>query len=1592
MTATNNDIDNTDNSSRNFSWSNKLTTPTRKWKPYQSLLKRRNGYQIGSQYYIQPLNLRSISIAKVTKTTKNYDYQISQEQLNKFKDQPALDTVTSEWIKDMIQRGKDILNKSRLKEQEIIHNRFKRYEEQEKIDKNTLDGNSFEPLKNYKKTHETGSYDDDNTNIDNIYTIEIDEKQDYENLAIESQLDKENEKVQEDDEQKQEDEENIDFADTEVSEDSEPSIIILTSEDEDEDEEKLESSHTDKEYNNDMFGGHESDKSNSYGEDECESESYEEEEEEKDNVIDDEDDNKIEDNDDNCYENMTVDFQKYMIPRNHEFNQNSNPSLNDFMSNEYSNKSEDNNINQNNTNLQAELATKDVVDGEYDESNGKQNILEQSQEEDEISLEEDELSLSTKEVSNREDIESQEKSYDDEEMTNDHYNEYLLPEQDLGDQESNDEEKSKHDGTHYTIIDDFSADDLQGQESLDQNSLENSNSIYNRQATSEEHIYSDNSEPETFYSASSLKNIAKNAISQIYPHLENQQFAENFDSVHELPIDVQSGSDKNEEDGQEFLHFGVGNSEIQEHESDLNASEQCQNIVQLGSEHNELKEETSDHQEIPETEQKKYEEEMNDSESSSTNNMSIYHSMNNESDYNVLTEVKVPSNNINMKNTDQYEIVISNSVYSNTSADTDNREVFPSNVTYVSPFSDDPFVPAEIDEVSKLKLQETLTLLSKTDRHKHKLESESRNRDNNNDIFPKEDKENNKNIDNIKKKKINKDNQTLEQSIGEFSQYSISNHEYKEIIENKILNNDSQLNTRVETINTRQKNINIDKNNETSHLLDIEKHLTMPNNEFFERSIVNKSCSEKINSEAAVQQYEHSQAGINSATEISEAIQDGVKSRTLSNIEELFDMKVKTISNPQNKNPEIVKKNLDSCIELDKDEVLQSGKDSLANSNQRSKMLLEKSEINCVTNNKSKNIIIAASESITPNTNMTDLKNMDMNPELEEQSNTDRTINFESCESKNDISIENKSCNTKVLSKTTNLSQPFVVNKIISSPIKAINALSVGVQKISNVANKFVEILDVGYSSDENESIIEIHSSPNVGEKDGDEENQEKQGTQNQSDFNAAHSMIDIEERNTENNDIKNMNNHTEELNKDLSNDNMLIQNNSMDEFDMDSTTYDIKSSLDVSVEKQNNSKFSSEEHYDKKDNVEEIEINANDNLQGLLDNLNNEKSQQNIAEEQTHQFDGNINGNENGKEITSHGTVTPSIHSSDLFAANKLFELAKEIDENTTVFNKGQITKQQTGFDDFKPDTDSKIQAIEKDERSELENYPINSIPEYISRIGTDSSSSIIASTTITAVPQESLEFIHKDVERLRDNKHTENKSIDEASSQLDTSNELPSDPPSDDNSDNQSQDKVAHEGDEHIITVKENKIVSKKEKSNDTILHISISESEDQGTENVPIQNHQNEKTLDNQTEISESSIDTDVSKANHAENYEIESKNSHSVLSDDNIVEPTYNNENISFEKAVSSVTVLDEPTKQENINKNKRKQKQKSSRHRKKRKVPITGSHVTSPGRSHKNETNKNNNKNNSNNRNNANNQQKHKKFKKNDFNHDARKFE
>ena len=244
-------------------------------------------------------------------------------------------------------------------------------------------------------------------------------------------------------------------------------------------------------------------------------------------------------------------------------------------------------------------------------------------------------------------------------------------------------------------------------------------------------------------------------------------------------------------------------------------------------------------------------------------------------------------------------------------------------------------------------------------------------------------------------------------------------------------------------------------------------------------------------------------------------------------------------------------------------------------------------------------------------------------------------------------------------------------------------------------------------------------------------------------------------------------------------------------------------------------------------------------------------------------------------------------------------------------------------------------------------------------------------------------MEPIHKDIEILHDNDHAENKSMSELSQQLETSNELPSDPPSDDNGGNQDESKEGHEGDEHRTTVKEGETKSKKGEPNDITVHISISESEDQETENIPVQNRQNGEVSDNQTERSESDVSVGVSNTNHSQNSDTEPKNTYSNLSEDNVVNPT------------SSPVALDEPKEESNIDKNKRKQKQKLSRHRKKRKLPITGSHMTTLVKSHMNEANKNNITNDSNNnrynRNSATDHHKHKKFKKNSFNHAMKKF-
>ena len=1629
MTITKDYSENTDDSSKDVSWSNKLTTPTRQWKSYQSLLKRRNGYRSVSQHYIQPLNSRITPTFKVTKTIKNSNYQMSQDKFNKVRDQLTSDTVTSEWIKDMIQRGKDILNKSRLKEQKIIQSRLRRYEEQQKIDNHLSNGSL---LGNYHEINKTGSGGDSHIYNDKIYTIEINEKRDYEDPVIKNQLEEEKEEeeekdvVKEENEQEQGTEEMMDIVDNEAKENSEPSIIILSSEDEqeqeqeesqqsnnevksdsevvsysshysdvnkeeEEGEDKLDSSNINEEYDNALFEEHENYNENVYGqtEEEYENESYEEEEEEEeeeDKAIEREDDNmeKLDDSDDNQYENMTVDFQKYMIPRNHASNKNNNPSLSTFLSNESNDPSKDNNINQNDTNIQVKAASNDVVGDEYYESNNEQVISEQSQEEYEVSSEEDDYSSSTKNVIDREVMENQEDNYD-EEVVNDHSNSYLLADQELIQHESNVEEESKRVHMHNIIIDDSGTDDAHEQESLENNSLHGSNSIYDEQSISEEHVYDENLESDSSNSTQSLKQIAENAISQMYTKLEKQQFTENFDSDHELHVDVQSGSDYNEKDGQEFLHFDVQNIGIPEYKSDLDVSQQNQNVVLFENEHKETKQETSDHQEIKERQSEKYEEEIKDNEITPTIDMSTYHSNNNEFADNVSTEIEIPSTNANMKNTDQYEITISNSVYSNTSVDTDNRELFPSNATYISPFSDDPFAAVRIDETSKQKLQETLALLSKTDELEDKLESDSTNRDSAN-CSSKVGKKNNKVISNMNDENLNEDDfQTQKEFIRDSSYCDVINNEYKVTAENKILHNVSQADHKVKPVNLGQRNINSNKNNDSSHLLELEKKPIIPNDESFEHEAVIKSNSDKINSEVTVLQTEHNQVSSHEKTELSEVIKDDVGSDILSNIKELLDRKTKVASNPKDDKLEIIEKSLDPRVQLNKDEALQSTENNLLALTQPVEPPFEKNGTDCVPKNKT--------ESVISKFGVTDRENVNMNLEFEDQNNMDRAISSEFYEAKNDVTLENKGNNIDVLSEVTNLNQPSVIDKIITSPIKAINALSVGVQKIGNIASRFVEVLDTGYSSDENESIIEIHSSSSVEEKYENEVNQKEVGVKNQYDTNATHIMIDIEQESIENREIRNMNDHKEDVKKNLSNartvksnaNEGLIQNYNMVESNKSWTTHDIKSSLDVSALKKDKSNISPEEDNTREDNVDNVQTNDVVNSQDLLSNLSHEESQQTTTDEQTPELDGIINDNEEGEEITRRDVVTPSTQSSDVYAANKLFELAKEIDENTTAFTRNQNSKPDDGLADAKlgADGNNQIQTIKKDERSELEDYPINISLEDISRIETGSSSSIIASTTITAMPQESMEPIHKDIEILHDNDHAENKSMSELSQQLETSNELPSDPPSDDNGGNQDESKEGHEGDEHRTTVKEGETKSKKGEPNDITVHISISESEDQETENIPVQNRQNGEISDNQTERSESDVSVGVSNTNHSQNSDTEPKNTYSNLSEDNVVNPT------------SSPVALDEPKEESNIDKNKRKQKQKLSRHRKKRKLPITGSHMTTLVKSHMNEANKNNIKNDSNNnrynRNSATDHHKHKKFKKNSFNHAMKKF-
>lgn len=1607
MTTTDNISNNTEDSSKDNSWSSGLTTPTRHLKPYQSLLRRRIGYSNGgSQHYMNPLISKNLSMYKVTKKiTRNHQNTLNQTSIERIVNQPISDTVSSDWIKDMIERGKDILNKSRLKEQKIIHDRFKRYAEQQKTNNYILNGNSFEPLGNSDKISVAGSAN--NIHKNKIDSIETNERQEYEEQATECHLEEENAAdVCEDEQDVEEDEEDMDVDNDEEDENSEPSVIVLTSEDEkeeeeeqkishysnnednayngsisyssqsssieeeeqEEEEEELSSSDINEEYSNDLFGEQDSVNDNPYDQNEesLEEESYEEEEEEEEK---DENSNEY-----NQYENITVDFQKYMIPRNHVKKDNNISSQNIFKSSEHIDLSHPNTENQQNTNIQVEPSSNDVVSDEYNESYSDQVITDHSQEESEVSSEEDSCSSSTQDVEKQEIIDNYE------EEVSDHYDKYSQTDQESVDQESNAEVENNSDDLHNDIIYDVSSNDEHENNFAESNSSEDLNSIQEVLSVSEDQVEKEDLETYSLKSNQSLENIAKNAISQMYAHLENQQFNENLNSEQGLPIHVQSDSDTNEEDGQQFLNFVDQNIEKTEHKSDSDMLEQSQDTRSHESEHEEMKEDSFDHQKVVERENGRPEKGVKNNESGSFNDTSVYYSISDESDKDILQRIEVSRTNADTKNTDQYEVIVSNSVYSNTSADNDNGELFPLNNTYVSPFVNDPFTTTEVDETSKLKLRETLALLDKTGGHDDKLESDSKNMvDNNTSI--KSDEAKDEIINKVDEEVLTENNiQKSEQLISNSSQYDAINHEYKVVAEDKSLRHDTLSDGRVNSVNIEEENKNSDNKNNNFQVLGAKTQEAVSDRKQLEVSTVDESNPHKFMSEDIVLKFDHNPVGILEIIGNTEASSKDVDDKILIDINKPSDNTGNKLEfNSRDEKLEILGEKLDSCESLEHFEALHKVKDNSATSNKYSDSFLKTQGTENITENTTL-IAVPKTENISSLVEG-DSEVIDMNHEVEEKSNVNSVTSLDTHEIKEYISLENNEYIPNALDDVPNLNHPSVVKKIIFSPIKAVNAISVGVQKISSIANRFMEVLDSGDSADENEngSIIEINSSSSVEENRESEFDQEKQDINGQSDVNDSYSMLDIEQKSIKSDEIRNLN----ETENDLTNKNpaesdmeeMSLHNYDLSTLNVVSVANNIESSLDITA-KQNESNDSPKGFTTGEDNLDKEKPDAINNLRGFSNNSSTEALQENFVDERIPQVNEVGNDNEARHEITSYDTVAPSIQSS-LYAANKLFELAKEIDENTTVFIKNQITKSGDGLEDssMEVDCNHQIQVIKTDGKSELEDYPANVTLEEITGKGASLSSSIIASTTITTIPKESSQLINKDTEISYDNEKAEYKIINEASPQLETSKELPSDPPSDEDKN------------EHKVGVKDVEAELNNEERNN--MGINLSETEGLETENIPVQNQQQKGTSDNPSKMEENNTSLDVSNFNHSENVDVIHEDIDSSVYEDDSRELTRNDIDTSFEKPLSSAAAVEVATKQEDINKNKRKHKQKSSRHQKKRKLPITGSHITSPGRFHTNKDNKNNS--NGNYRNKPNNNNKNKKFKKNNFNHGKKKI-
>lgn len=462
---------------------------------------------------------------------------------------------------------------------------------------------------------------------------------------------------------------------------------------------------------------------------------------------------------------------------------------------------------------------------------------------------------------------------------------------------------------------------------------------------------------------------------------------------------------------------------------------------------------------------------------------------------------------------------------------------------------------------------------------------------------------------------------------------------------------------------------------------------------------------------------------------------------------------------------------------------------------------------------------------------------------------------------------------TPVLNRAATLNEPSVAKRIFSSPLKAISAISFGVQKITNVANRFVEVMDAVETPER--SDVDMENTTSEIEDDDEVANYVEKF---KLDIEQSNKLI-IEESET----------IQEKLNEFLQEDN--------EESD-DVITNDQKTEAnEVDVVTGN------ENAHDKSSIIDEeskrIEPFPIDNeTQGETSNiptLATNKSQKDIDKNLKY-----LQSKEDSKPIISQPTIAPT----DFNTANKLFELAKDIDENTTAFAHepiNHINYSTTELKSFAP-----IQVIKKDDESELIDYPINLSLNETNEKNEGSVASMVASTMITTTPNDSSPHITATTEPSISEPHEVDEGTNHISNYSHISMELPSDPPSEDDA------------------VEENIEPTKEPKQMEPVVE----------TEEIVISKFTTEIQKDE---------DTSMNLANISENHDAEEQA--------NTVQHSYHGQDAKLDLS-SSPTELESPTqeKPEKKNNNKRKQRQKSSRQNKKRKTPITGSQLNSPGRS------------------------------------------